>query len=121
MEPLAASQAKTGTYPSCSDQAPKLFVLIVGPEARPVASVLLWKIAPAYRIADGSGTYLFHYAVKLALDLVQAAEDQGETVGGGHWGPGQERKKAPAIDGQGKLKQSGTEWSVRPCPLYIHW
>ena len=34
MEPLAASQAKTGTYPSCSDQAPKLFVLIVGPEAQ---------------------------------------------------------------------------------------
>jgi hypothetical protein len=28
---------------------------------------------------------------------------------------------APAIDGQGKLKQSGTEWPVRPCPLYIHW
>jgi hypothetical protein len=38
-------------------------------------------------------------------------------------GPGQERKKAPAIDGQGMLKQSGTKWSVRPCPLYIyiHW
>jgi hypothetical protein len=32
-----------------------------------------------------------------------------------------ERKKAPAIDGQGKLKQGGTEWSVRHCPLYIHW
>jgi hypothetical protein len=25
MEPLAASQAKTGTYPSCSDHSPKLF------------------------------------------------------------------------------------------------
>jgi hypothetical protein len=34
-------------------------------------------------------------------------------------GPGRERKKAPAVDGQGKLKQSGTEWSVRPCPLCI--
>jgi hypothetical protein len=31
------------------------------------------------RIADSSGTYLFHYAVKLALNLVQAAKDQGET------------------------------------------
>jgi hypothetical protein len=32
--------------------------------------------------------------------------------------PGQERKKAPAVEGWGKLKQSGTEWSVRPCGPY---
>jgi hypothetical protein len=48
-------------------------------------SVLPWKIAPAHRIADGSwGPQLFHYPVKLALDFVQSAEDQGEVVVGGH-------------------------------------
>src|SRR4030095_15278071 len=29
---------------------------------------------------------VFHHAVKLALDLVEAAQDQGEAVGGGHGG-----------------------------------
>jgi len=28
------------------------------------------------------GARLFHYAVKLALDLIQAAQDQGKAVGG---------------------------------------
>jgi hypothetical protein len=32
------------------------------------------------------GPWLFQHAVKLALKLVQTAQDQGETVGGGHWG-----------------------------------
>jgi hypothetical protein len=51
------------------------------------ASVLLWKIATPYRIADGSGgPKLFHHAVKFALDLVEAVQDQGEAVGGGHGG-----------------------------------
>jgi hypothetical protein len=27
----------------------------------------------------------------VALDLVKAAQDQGEAVGGGHWGPGTEK------------------------------
>jgi hypothetical protein len=69
-------------------------------------SVLLWKIATPYRIADGSGTYLFHHTVELALDLVQATEDQGETVGGGHdthW-----MKEAPATTSDRGLSwQSG--------------
>jgi hypothetical protein len=30
------------------------------------------------------GKQFFQHAVKLALDLVQAAQDQGETVVGGH-------------------------------------
>jgi hypothetical protein len=65
--------------------------------SRPVALVLLWTIAPAYRIADGSGTYLFHYAVKLAFYFVQAAQDQGEAVGGGH--DTQMDEEAPATSG----------------------
>src|SRR5215471_21722603 len=53
-----------------------------------LSSVLRWKIAPAHRIADGGGRVegpqFFQHVVELALDLVQAAQDQGETVVGGH-------------------------------------
>src|SRR5262245_15163559 len=37
-------------------------------------SVLPWTIATSYRIADGIGTYLFHHAVKFALDLFLCEE-----------------------------------------------
>src|SRR5215471_17848004 len=53
-----------------------------------LSSVLRWKIAPAHRIADGGGRVegpqFFQHAVELALDLVEAAHDQRETVVGGH-------------------------------------
>src|SRR5215813_9845068 len=45
------------------------------------ASVLPWEIASAHRIADGGGhLWFFDYAVDLALDLVQTAQDRQETV-----------------------------------------
>src|SRR5262249_13949022 len=52
------------------------------------SSFLTWKMARAHRIADGGGRVegpqFFQHAVELALDLVQAAQDQRETVVGGH-------------------------------------
>src|SRR5215831_6955226 len=72
-----------------------------------LSSVLRWKIAPAHRIADGGrrveGPQFFQHAVELALDLVQAAQDQGETVVGGHDFTASE-EKAPAGGGWGHAR-----------------
>src|SRR5262245_40048961 len=63
-------------------------VQTTAPEKGP-DSVLPWTIAPACRIADGrGGAQLFQQAVELAFDSVQAAQDQRESVMGGHERPG---------------------------------
>src|SRR5215472_19366024 len=72
-------------------------------------SILPWKIATAYRITDGRGhPQLFQHAVKLALDLVQAAQDQGETVVGGHGS--QHRRKRPRPEGGMGGMPAGATW-----------
>jgi hypothetical protein len=62
-------------------------------------SVLPWTIASACRIADGSGAYLFHHAVKFALDLIEAAQDQQKTVAGGHDTHWMKRPRLPLLTG----------------------
>src|SRR5262245_6194109 len=88
-----------------------------------LSSVLRWKIAPAHRIADGGGRVegpqFFQHAVELALDLVQAAQDQRETVVGGHDFTASE-EGAPAggdggMPGRGLSQQSGSNSASSLC------
>src|SRR5262249_7853516 len=79
------------------------------------SSVLFWKIAPAHRIADGGGRVegpqFFQHVVELALDLVQAAQDQRETAVGGHDFTASE-EEAPAGGGWGAC-QAGASVAER--------
>src|SRR5262245_8387805 len=88
-----------------------------------VGSILPWKIAPAHRITDGRGhPQLFQHAVKLALDLVQAPQDQGETVVGGHDILGSPKDEAPAsTSGRGLTwaERIETSNSARPLCLIV--